>query len=106
VPWGFTDQVIPPEYWVHNLEHGGVVLLYNCSQDCTADQATIREFLNRAPKESQFNEVKLLAVKYVGPGHRFAMVAWGWRFFMDGWDPGQALAFYTQHVDHGPEAIP
>src|SRR2546430_4513483 len=45
VSWGFSDQQIPPEYYVHNLEHGGVVLLYNCSTDCTADQASVKDFV-------------------------------------------------------------
>jgi hypothetical protein len=106
VSWGFSDQQIPPEYYVHNLEHGGVVLLYNCSTDCTADQASVKDFVARAPKDPQFGEVKMVAVKYVGPGHKFAMVAWGWRMFMDTWDPTMAQRFYTAHVDHGPEAIP
>jgi len=104
--WGYYDRTMAPEYWVHNLEHGGVVLLYNCAQDCTEDQAKVKDFVSRAPKDPQFGEVKMVAVKYVGPGHRFAMVAWGWRFFMDTWDADQAQQFYTQHVDHGPEAIP
>ena len=30
-PWGYWPRnYIPREWWVHNLEHGGVVLLYNC----------------------------------------------------------------------------
>jgi len=107
--WGFYDRSIAPEYYVHNLEHGGVVLLYNCSgvaADCTADQASVKDFVSKLPKDPQFGEVKLVAVKYVGPGHRFAMVSWGWRMFMDTWDPTQAQRFYVTHVDHGPEAIP
>ena len=31
---GAYDQVIQPEYWVHNLEHGYVVVLYNCPAGC------------------------------------------------------------------------
>jgi len=92
-PWGFSAQTRAPEYWVHNLEHGGVVVLYSCSQDCAADQATVQAFVSRAPRESRFKEVKLLAVKYPVSGHRFALVAWGWRLFMDTWDPNQALAW-------------
>src|SRR5262249_47312180 len=45
VGWGYYDRSIAPEYYVHNLEHGGVVLLYNCTTDCTADQATIKDWV-------------------------------------------------------------
>jgi hypothetical protein len=30
-PWGWHPEVVPRQWWVHNLEHGGIVLLYNCA---------------------------------------------------------------------------
>jgi len=106
VGWGYYDRSIAPEYYVHNLEHGGVVLLYDCSTDCTADQASIKAWVARAPKDPRFSEVKLVAVRTAVPGHRFAMLAWGWRLYMDSWDPALAERFYVAHVDQGPEQIP
>ena len=29
-PWGPSKDIVPREWWVHNLEHQGIVLLYNC----------------------------------------------------------------------------
>lgn len=29
-PWGVHTEYLPREWWVHNLEHQGIVLLYNC----------------------------------------------------------------------------
>jgi hypothetical protein len=31
--WGMHAGIVPHEWWVHNLEHGGIVLLYNCPYD-------------------------------------------------------------------------
>jgi hypothetical protein len=104
--WGYNDRAVPPEYWVHNLEHGGVVVLYSCPSGCSADQAQIKSFIDGAPAEANFGEVKMTSAEYAVPGHRFALVAWGWRLFMDTWDPAQAEKFYEAHVDHGPELIP
>jgi hypothetical protein len=28
--WGWHQNIVPREEYVHNLEHGGIVLLYNC----------------------------------------------------------------------------
>lgn len=106
VPWGFHAQSLAPEYWVHNLEHGGVAILYNCPSGCLPDQTLISKFIDSAPPEATFNEVKIVAVSYPVPGHRFALVAWGWRLFLDAWDAGQAERFYLSHVDHGPESVP
>lgn len=105
-PWGFTDQRLPPETWVHNLEHGGVAVLYSCPGGCPADVAAIRAFIQGAPPDPMFGEVKLVDAPYPVPGHRFALVAWGWRLFLDSWDPEAARAFYLQHVNRGPEVLP
>jgi hypothetical protein len=121
LPWGFYDQPYPPEDWLHNLEHGGVAILYQCIQPgikaggatlvdtplyCPDTQTPVQQFLTSVPRDSLFNEVKVLATPYAVPGHRFAIVAWGWRLFMDSWDSARAEKFYEAHVDNGPERIP
>ncbi|MBI3961453.1 MAG: DUF3105 domain-containing protein [Deinococcus sp.] len=32
-PWGVNQDYMPPERWLHNLEDGGVAILYSCL-DC------------------------------------------------------------------------
>jgi hypothetical protein len=121
LPWGYYDQAYPPEDWLHNLEHGGVVILYQCDQPetkvggaklintplfCPDSQTPVQDFISSAPKDAIFSEVKIVATPYAVPGHRFALVAWGWRLFMDSWDSRLAEKFYEAHVDNGPERIP
>ena len=120
LPWGFYARQYPPEDWVHNLEHGGVAILYQCPQpqatggaelietdlSCPEEQGPVREFVESAPPEALFQEVKIVATPYPVQGHRFALVAWGWRLFMDDWDARLAEKFYEAHVDIGPERIP
>jgi len=102
-PWGFSDRPIPPGNWLHNLEHGGIAVLYNCSDRCPDDQEMIKTFMSNAPPDSTFHEVKIVAAPYPVPGHRFALMAWGWRLFLDSWDPNQARRFYDSHLNQGPE---
>jgi len=120
LPWGFYARPYPPEDWVHNLEHGGVVILYDCPQpqatgraklietdlSCPESQSPVQNFMSSAPPDASFQEVKIVATPYQVPGHRFAIVAWGWRLFMDSWDSALAERFYEAHVDNGPERIP
>ncbi len=120
LPWGFYAREYPPEDWVHNLEHGGVVILYSCPQpqptggaqlietdlSCPDSQSPVQDFISSAPPDALFQEVKIVATPYPVPGHRYAMVAWGWRLFMDSWDSSLAERFYEAHVDNGPERIP
>src|SRR5262245_37068183 len=32
--YGFYTEPVVAGFWVHNLEHGSVVILYNCPTDC------------------------------------------------------------------------
>jgi Protein of unknown function (DUF3105) len=105
-PWGYHDETLPPEDWVHNLEHGGIAILYNCPSGCSGDQAAIRHFVDGAPAEDKTNEVKLIATPFAVPGHPFALVAWGWRLYLDAWDPKLAKRFYEAHADQAPELVP
>lgn len=106
VPWGFTSAAIRPEAWVHNLEHGGVVVLYACPTGCASDLQSIHDLISTAPPEPSFGEVKIIDAPYTVPGHRFAVIAWGWRLFLDTWDTPTARAFYQAHVDTAPELLP
>lgn len=120
IVWGFHARPYPPEDWVHNLEHGGIAILYECPQpqaaggaqfvdtdlSCPDEQSPVQNFMSSAPREALFQEVKIVATPYPVPNHRFALVAWGWRLFMDTWDPALAERFYEAHVDNGPERIP
>ncbi len=105
-PWGFSDRQIPPGNWLHNLEHGGIAVLYNCPEGCPDDQEKIKRFRSSAPPDGTFHEVKIVATPYPVPGHRFALMAWGWRLFLDSWDANQARKFYNSHLNQGPELAP
>jgi Protein of unknown function (DUF3105) len=100
--WGLASAAYPPELWVHNLEHGGVVVLF---RDAAGSPAA-RSFVQRAPRETRFGEQKVLDAPYPALQHAFALVAWGWLLYLDAWDDVRALEFYAAHVDQGPEDIP
>jgi hypothetical protein len=104
--WGYHDEAVAPEDWVHNLEHGGVGILIYCPSGCSDDQSAIRRFIAGAPAEDKTNEVKLIATSFPIPGHRLALVAWGWRLYLEAWDPKLAERFYEAHADQAPELVP
>jgi hypothetical protein len=96
--WGVHDQPAPVENWVHNLEHGGVVLLYNCDGGCGKDIDSLKTFVAAHDRT--------LLTEYVDMDARFAVVAWGYRLlFRDALDLDAVAAFYAAHFDHGLESI-
>ena len=37
------------DHWVHNLEHGGIVYLYDCPGGCEAEETQLREMFDSRP---------------------------------------------------------
>jgi len=104
--WGTYDQPLPDGRWVHNLEHGGVVILYKCPSGCPDLVKQLKDFYASAPRSAKWNEVKLVVTPYDHMDHQVAIVAWDWIDEMDTFDSARLLKFYKAHVDRGPEDVP
>jgi hypothetical protein len=103
------NQPLVEGQFIHNLEHGGIVILYNCPNgtDCTTLKNKLQNYVqNLAPAEPQFNEVKLVLTPYSkGMQKKVALIAWDYIEFLDGYDQDAITKFYENHVDQGPEQI-
>jgi len=108
VPWKTVDTLVEGQF-VHNLEHGGIAILYNCpsGNDCTMLKNQLQNYVqNLAPAEPQFAEVKLVMTPYTrGMQKKIALVAWHYVEFLDSYDQAEITRFYENHVDQGPEQI-
>jgi hypothetical protein len=104
-----TIGTLQPEVWVHNLEHGGIVVLYNCPSGCDDLQKQLTTYVNSiVPAEPQYGEYKIILSPYSqGMGtHKVALLAWDRIEFLDGYDQAKITQFYESHADKGPERIP
>jgi Protein of unknown function (DUF3105) len=104
--WGFYNEPIPPEYWVHSLEHGGVVILYNCATTCKDTEDAIWKVVQNAPAEDQFNEVKILVTPNDKIDHPIIALAWDTELDLEQVDYAVLMDFYNRHVNKGPEDAP
>ncbi len=104
--YGVFEEPVNPGYWVHNLEHGAIVLLYTCTDDCERVRADINRIYASLP-DGAFGEVKLLATPYEADfGSRFMLIAWNWQEPFDEFDAGRIERFYREFLDRGPERAP
>ena len=77
------DDASEPQGWVHNLEHGGLVVLYSCAAGCP-DEATSRSFGLRRPATFPLSPVCKIPAGITGPvvarfddmKTRFAALLW------------------------------
>ncbi len=109
LPWQTIDTVQEGQY-IHNLEHGGMAILYDCPSgtDCTTLKNALENYVkNLAPAEPTYNEVKVVLTPYSkGMQKKVALVAWDYIEFLDGYDQAEITRFYENHVNQGPEQIP
>jgi hypothetical protein len=104
---GVYDQEIDAEYWVHNLEHGYVAVLYNCPTGCSDTVQQLITWRKSLPADPAGNGAINYAKVIVLPWHtmpvKFAAVAWDYYQGWNSFDQKAIQAFYDNHVGHSPE---
>jgi hypothetical protein len=95
--WGVHPEEVAPERWVHNLEHGGVVFLYDCPEGCQEDIDALNTLVNSLPAG------RALLSSASGMPSRFAVVSWENRLLLGCLDLTQMQSFFSLHVAQGRE---
>jgi hypothetical protein len=101
---GVYTKRVDPEYWVHNLEHGYVVVLYDCPSGCATDVAALtRWYDGHAPDPAFPTERKIIVIPWTTMSTRFAVESWDWFLPLATANTTAIEAFYQNHVDQSPE---
>lgn len=101
IGWGVYDTSIPKETLIHNLEHGGSLILYNCPGGCPD---LIRQLESTA--ESYLAEGrKVVLAPYPGMDQKIALVAWTYLDAFDELDASRIVRFMEAGLGaEAPEA--
>jgi hypothetical protein len=102
VPWG---------HLVHDLEHGAIVIVYNCPNGCADEIAAAQMMIDSFPADP------ICVAPPNGPGHRFVLApdpkldvrwaasAWTWTIRAPCFDPVAFQQFATAHYGMGREDL-
>lgn len=92
--WGIHEQPIPKALQIHNLEDGGVLVQYNCS-DCDDLIRNLKDIVRRYPD-------KVILAPYPGMKSRIALTAWSYIDAFDQFDERRIVRFIEAHrgIDH------
>jgi hypothetical protein len=99
------DPPLPTGIWLHNLEHGAVVYLYNCPSGCPDLVQQLKDLYPTLPlgRNSRGGQPRALIMPYTDMDHKLAAVAWGWKLELDDFDKDLLTRFFEQRIDRGPE---
>jgi hypothetical protein len=99
---GFYENSLPDEQLVHNLEHGHVIVSYDCAKvaDCEDVKAELRDLVDR------FQRWKIVAVARENANSAIALTAWGRIDKLDSYDEDRVVAFVKRWRNRGPENTP
>ena len=101
----YADRV-PRGFWVHAMEHGAVVVTYNCPGGCAAELAALDAALAARPADPLCAApVRNRFIVTPDPllDTRFAASAWGWALRSDCFDLPALGAFIDAHYAQAPE---
>lgn len=101
-----AGKPIPPEYWVHNLEHGYIAVTYNCPTGCDSDLQALNRFYHALPPDpgGAVPYAKFIAIPDTTQKDRFDAVSWDWFLSIGATlDIAKVKAFYDNHVNQSPE---
>ena len=105
--FAISDVAVPKEMAVHNMEHAGVVVWYNCNAqpilsggDCT----TLRNELGQVVQSQLGAGKRVLMTPYADLDQRIALTAWGFLDTFEDFDAARVQKFIeTFECNFDPE---
>ena len=88
-PWGVHGDALPDEILVHNLEHGGVGIHYNCPEGCDELVSQLKGIADRMGK--------VILSPYPGMETKIALTAWTFLDTFDEFDKERVEDFARSH---------
>ena len=115
--WGISEEPIPDEWQVHNLEDGGVIIQYDCPDDSCPDlKAQLTTFVSELENDTSLfsprGEVHVILAPHSGirdasGGRPIALTAWTRILYLDTFDRDKMLKFIGAYIniDHHVRGI-
>ena len=97
---GFYSEPLPDENLVHNLEHGYIVISYNCARlagdECQRLETQIRNVIDNGGE-------KLIAVPRPTLDTQIALTSWGRLYKLESFDQAKIVEFIKDFRNKAPE---
>lgn len=106
------DEAVVPEGWIHNLEHGGMVVLYRCGANDNCDDATLqplRALVGSLPPSPvckfPSGQLSPVVARFDQMSTPYAAIVWDRVLLLDKLDVNAIVDFYQKVAERtNPEA--
>lgn len=102
------DYPVPFGFLVHDLEHGAIVIFYNCPDGCDGDLSALQSYLDGRPDDPSCAagvHRRIVVTPDPDLDVRFAASAWGWALRSNCFDLAALDAFIDDHYAGAPEDL-
>lgn len=108
--WRKSYAQLARGYWLHNAEHGGIILLHDCGADCGDSLPRLAELVRQFPRDPRCSaaigsRLLIAADPALPEGVQFAAVAWGAHYTASCFDAPALEAFAREHYARAPEDL-
>ncbi len=93
VRWGIHDAFVEEEYRLHNMEHGGIGVHYDCPDGCPELVSQLSDVVRLARDE----DLKVIMSPYPGMETKIALTAWTFIDRLDAFDEDRIKEFIRSH---------
>lgn len=103
------DFPVPRGYWVHSLEHGAIVITYNCEDGCPDEVQEVQGMIDDLPADLRCAGTGIDVQVVLTPDPlldvRWGLASWGNTLRADCVNLAAFEQFYFDHLGQGPEDI-
>lgn len=92
-PWAAYNVELPPEVYVHNLEHGGVGIFYDCPSGCDELVGQLKGLTNSLIGDGY----KVMLAPHDGLNARISLAAWTFLDSFEDFDEARIQRFVDAH---------
>ncbi len=96
--WGAYAAPLRDEVQIHNMEHGGIVINYNCSAGCS-------ELVDQLQSLIPGSGAQFILAPYPNMPTQIAITAWRHQDTMDAFDADRLNEFIDAYLDRAPESV-
>lgn len=91
---------------IHSMEHGAIILSYNCPDGCDSDLAVLRSVIAAYPNNGNTTDPWIIMTPDpLLTETKFAALSWTWKYLFDSADLGKLSCFVDQHKFYGRECL-